>query len=223
MKLLTERLHGFDVQGLDPQLTASLFADSVCIGERSVDGEDCFVLKVEAEASSLRARNSSSVEIIRHTVWGYFSQRTGLLVQLEDSHLLQIRSSGGTGGSVFWETTMESRLGDYRAVDGVNIAHSGRTAVSLVRFGDCQDGNTRTRMEEAWDIEEVDFNIWGLSMDCFLPPSDLREGKETQDVAVVKADARPPPIRIPAVTVRVGPSQVAAVNMDDSDSLIARS
>lgn len=212
------------LQGLDPQLTASLFADSVCIGERSIDGEDCFVLKVEAEASSLRARNSSSVEIIRHTVWGYFSQRTGLLVQLEDSHLLQIKSSGGVGGSVFWETTMESRLGDYRAVDGVNIAHAGRTAVSLVRFGDCQDGNTRTRMEETWDIEEVDFNIWGLSMDCFLPPSDLREGKESQDVAIVKgADARPPPIRIPAVTVRVGPSQVAAVNMDDSDSLIARS
>lgn len=211
------------LQGLDPQLTASLFADSVCIGERSIDGEDCFVLKVEAEASSLRARNSSSVEIIRHTVWGYFSQRTGLLVQLEDSHLLQIRSSGGAGGSVFWETTMESRLGDYRAVDGVNIAHAGRTAVSLVRFGDCQDGNTRTRMEEEWNIEEVDFNIWGLSMDCFLPPSDLREGKESQDVAVVKADARPPPLRIPAVTVRVGPSQVAAVNMDDSDSLVARS
>ncbi|CAL4930304.1 unnamed protein product [Urochloa decumbens] len=213
------------LQGLDPQLTASLFADSVCIGERSVDGEDCFVLKVEAEASSLRARNSSSVEIIRHTVWGYFSQRTGLLVQLEDSHLLQIKSSGGAGaGSVFWETTMESRLGDYRAVDGVNIAHAGRTAVSLVRFGDCQDGNTRTRMEETWNIEEVDFNIWGLSMDCFLPPSDLREGKESGHLAAVKADARPPPIRIPAaVAVRVGPSQVAAVNMDDSDSLIARS
>ncbi|PAN50427.1 hypothetical protein PAHAL_9G519300 [Panicum hallii] len=211
------------LQGLDPQLTASLFADSVCVGERSVDGEDCFVLKVEAEASSLRARNSGSVEIIRHTVWGYFSQRTGLLVQLEDSHLLQIKSAGGAGGSVFWETTMESRLHDYRAVDGVNIAHAGRTAVSLVRFGDCQDGNTRTRMEEAWNIEEVDFNIWGLSMDCFLPPSDLREGKEGQDVAIVKADARPPPLRIPAVTVRVGPSQVAAVNMDDSDSLIARS
>jgi hypothetical protein len=215
------------VQGLDPQLTASLFADSVCIGERSIDGEDCFVLKVEAEASSLRARNSSSVEIIRHTVWGYFSQRTGLLVQLEDSHLLQIRSSGGApgvgSGSVFWETTMESHLDDYRAVDGVNIAHAGRTAVSLVRFADCHDGNTRTRMEEAWTIEEVDFNIWGLSMDCFLPPSDLREGKESQDVAIVKADPRPPPIRIPAVIVRVGPSQVAAVNLDDTDSLIGRS
>uniref|UniRef100_A0ACD5TWD8 Uncharacterized protein n=1 Tax=Avena sativa TaxID=4498 RepID=A0ACD5TWD8_AVESA len=216
------------LQGLDPMLTASLFAeDSVCIGERSIDGEDCFVLKVEAEASSLRARNSSSVEIIRHTVWGYFSQRTGLLVQLEDSHLLQIKSNGS--GSVFWETTMESRLDDYRAVDGVNIAHAGRTAVSLVRFGDSQDGNTRTRMEETWNIEEVDFNIWGLSMDCFLPPSDLRDGKEAQQqdtttavAAVVKAP-RPPPLRIPAVlAVRVGPSQVAAVNLDESEPLIAR-
>jgi len=217
------------LQGLDPMLTASLFAeDSVCIGERSIDGEDCFVLKVEAEASSLRARNSSSVEIIRHTVWGYFSQRTGLLVQLEDSHLLQIKSNG-IGGSVFWETTMESRLDDYRAVDGVNIAHAGRTAVSLVRFGDSQDGNTRTRMEETWNIEEVDFNIRGLSMDCFLPPSDLREGKEAQQqqdtttvAAAVKAP-RPPPLRIPAVlAVRVGPSQVAAVNLDESEPLIAR-
>lgn len=216
------------LQGLDPMLTASLFAeDSVCIGERSIDGEDCFVLKVEAEASSLRARNSSSVEIIRHTVWGYFSQRTGLLVQLEDSHLLQIKSNGS--GSVFWETTMESRLDDYRAVDGVNIAHAGRTAVSLVRFGDSQDGNTRTRMEETWNIEEVDFNIRGLSMDCFLPPSDLREGKEAQQqqdtttvAAAVKAP-RPPPLRIPAVlAVRVGPSQVAAVNLDESEPLIAR-
>ncbi|EAZ26382.1 hypothetical protein OsJ_10266 [Oryza sativa Japonica Group] len=209
------------VKGLDPMLTASLFADAVCIGERSVDGEDCFVLKVEAEASSLRARNSSSVEIIRHTVWGYFSQRTGLLVQLEDSHLLQIKSSGH--GSVFWETTMESHLHDYRAVDGVNIAHAGRTAVSLVRFGDSSDGNTRTRMEEVWNIEEVDFNIWGLSMDCFLPPSDLKDSKEDKDVSAAVKPARPPPIRIPAVAVRVGPSQVAAVNMDDSDSLIARS
>jgi hypothetical protein len=63
-------------------------------------------------------------------------------------------------------------------------------------------------------------------MDCFLPPSDLRDGKDAQqqhqqDVAV-KAP-RPPPLRIPAVVaVRVGPSQVAAVNLEDSEPLIAR-
>lgn len=28
-------------------------------------------------------------------------------------------------------------------------------------------------MEETWSIEEVDFNIMGLSTECFLPPRDL--------------------------------------------------
>jgi hypothetical protein len=27
-------------------------------------------------------------------------------------------------------------------------------------------------------IEEVDFNICGLSMDCFLPPADLKREQE---------------------------------------------
>ncbi|KAJ4761391.1 DUF620 family protein (DUF620) [Rhynchospora pubera] len=216
------------LQGLDPMLTANLFANSVCKGEKSINGEDCFVLKVEAEAASLQARNSSSVEIMRHTVWGYFSQRTGLLVQLEDSHLLRIKSA--SQGSVYWETTMESVIEDYRPVDGINIAHSGRTAVSLLRYGDTTEGNTRTRMEEVWTIEEVDFNIWGLSKDCFLPPSDLRDAKQdTNDHAVVlntsknntstNNNVHPPSSQtLPRVqsTVRVGPSQVAAI--DDSDS-----
>ena len=34
-------------------------------------------------------------------------------------------------------------------------------------------------MEEVWTIEEVDFNIKGLSMDCFLPPGDLKKEEET--------------------------------------------
>ncbi|PWA58412.1 hypothetical protein CTI12_AA400270 [Artemisia annua] len=33
-------------------------------------------------------------------------------------------------------------------------------------------------MEETWTIEEVDFNIKGLSMDCFLPPSDLKKEED---------------------------------------------
>lgn len=204
-------------------LTANLFANSVCTGEKSINGEECFVLKVEAEAASLQARNSSSVEIMRHTVWGYFSQRTGLLAQLEDSHLLRIKSS--TQGSVYWETTMESVIQDYRPVDGINIAHSGRTAVSLLRYGDTTEGNTRTRMEEVWSIEEVDFNIWGLSKDCFLPPSDLKDTKQDANdhiaaaAAVVKPNAssaaQSQPLQRLQSFVRVGPSQVAAV--DDSD------
>ncbi|XP_078174952.1 uncharacterized protein LOC144568468 [Carex rostrata] len=217
------------LQGLDPMLTANLFANSVCNGEKSINGEDCFVLKVEAEAASLQARNSSSVEIMRHTVWGYFSQRTGLLVQLEDSHLLRIRSSSAQG-SVYWETTMESVIDDYRPVDGINIAHSGHTTVSLLRYGDTTEGNTRTRMEEVWTIEEVDFNIWGLSKDCFLPPSDLKDTKQdtTNDHAVVldkskssnnsntnvNSSSSQPLLKVQSA-IRVGPAQVAAV--DDSD------
>lgn len=36
--------------------------------------------------------------------------------------------------------------------------------------------HTKTRMEEAWTIEEVAFNVPGLSLDCFIPPADLRSG-----------------------------------------------
>ncbi|KAI3470826.1 hypothetical protein Pfo_027489 [Paulownia fortunei] len=163
------------LQGLDPRSTANLFSNSICIGEKTINDEDCFMLKLEAEPATLRARSSSNVEIIRHTIWGCFSQRTGLLVQLEDSHLLRIKAPGN---DVFWETTMESLIQDYRTIDGVNIAHSGRTSVSLFRFGENSESHTRTRMEEIWSIEEVDFNIKGLSTDCFLPPADLKREDE---------------------------------------------
>ncbi|XP_059628053.1 uncharacterized protein LOC132270862 [Cornus florida] len=164
------------LQGLCPRSTANLFSNSICMGEKTINGEDCFVLKLDAESSSLRARSSSTVEIIRHTVWGYFSQRTGLLVQLEDSHLL--RNIASANESVFWETSMESLIQDYRTIDGVNLAHAGRTDVLLFRFGEKSESHSRTRMEEVWTIEEVDLNIKGLSMDCFLPPGDLKQGEE---------------------------------------------
>lgn len=35
-------------------------------------------------------------------------------------------------------------------------------------------------MEEVWSIEEVDFNVKGLSTDCFLPPADM-EKEEGRD------------------------------------------
>ncbi|RRT38310.1 hypothetical protein B296_00035604 [Ensete ventricosum] len=149
---------------------ANLFANSVCLGEKTINREDCFVLRLDVEAATLRARSSSGVQIIRHSLWGYFSQRTGLLVQLEDSHLLRIKSARE---NVYWETTMESLMEDYRPIDGVNIAHAGRTTVSSFQFGEASEGHTRMRMEETWTVEEVDFNIRGLSKDCFLPPADL--------------------------------------------------
>lgn len=162
-------------QGLDPRSTANLFSDSICVGEKTINNEDCFVLKVQAEPTTLRARSSNNVEIIQHTVWGYFSQRTGLLVKLDDSHLLKIKAKVQENDNVLWETTMESLVQDYRTIDGVNIAHSGQTSVSLFRFGENSESHSKTRMEEVWRIEEVNFNIKGLSMDCFLAPGDLKE------------------------------------------------
>ncbi|KAH7537489.1 hypothetical protein FEM48_Zijuj03G0098400 [Ziziphus jujuba var. spinosa] len=207
------------LQGLDPMSTANLFANSVCMGEKTIKDEDCFILKLEAEPSALRARSSSNVEIIRHTVWGYFSQRTGLLVQLEDSHLLRIKTSGND--SIFWETTMESLIQDYRTIDGVNIAHGGRTSVSLFRFGENSEGHSRTRMEEVWAIEEVDFNIKGLTMDCFLPPADLQKDQE-EGCAIVSctiSSAAKLPFKIRSASSRISASRVAAIDLDDPHSM----
>ncbi|XP_010939094.1 uncharacterized protein [Elaeis guineensis] len=163
------------LQGLDPLTTASMFANARCIGEKKVNGEDCFILKLCADPQTLKARSEGPAEIIRHVLFGYFSQRTGLLIHMEDSHLTRIQSNAG-GDAVYWETTINSFLDDYRPVEGIMIAHSGRSVVTLFRFGEMAMSHTKTRMEEAWTIEEVAFNVPGLSMDCFIPPADIKSG-----------------------------------------------
>ncbi|KAF5745568.1 hypothetical protein HS088_TW07G01160 [Tripterygium wilfordii] len=162
------------LQGLDPRTTASIFVDARCIGEKKINGEDCFILKLCADPHTLKARSEGPAEIIRHVLFGYFSQKTGLLVHMEDSHLTRIQSNGGD--AVYWETTINSFLDDYRPVEGILIAHSGRSVVTLFRFGEVAMSHTKTKMEEAWTIEEVAFNVQGLSVDCFIPPADLRSG-----------------------------------------------
>lgn len=159
-------------QGLDPKTTASMFTNARCTGEKKINEEDCFILKLCADPATLKARSEGPAEIIRHVLFGYFSQKTGLLVHLEDSHLTRIQNNGGD--AVYWETTINSFLDDYRPVDGIMIAHSGRSVVTLFRFGDTAMSHTKTRMEEAWTIEEVAFNVPGLSVDCFIPPGELR-------------------------------------------------
>ncbi|KAK3125561.1 hypothetical protein QOZ80_7BG0606600 [Eleusine coracana subsp. coracana] len=163
------------LQGLDPLTTAGLFADARCVGEKKVNGEDCFILKLTADPQTLKLRSEGPAEIIRHVLFGYFSQRTGLIVQIEESHLTRIQPHAG-GDAVYWETTISSSLEDYRAVEGIMIAHAGRSAVTLFRFGEAAMSHTKTRMEEAWTIEEVAFNVPGLSVDCFIPPADIRSG-----------------------------------------------
>lgn len=160
------------LQGLDPRSTATMFSDAKCVGEKKINGEECFTLKLTVDPKVLAARSDGPVDIIRHVLFGHFSHRSGLLVHMEDSHLTRIQSTGGD--SIYWETTINSFLEDYRPVDGVMIAHSGRTIATLFRFGEIAMSHTKTRMEEEWTIDEVAFNVPGLSMDCFIPPADIR-------------------------------------------------
>ena len=157
------------MEGLDPRATANLFLDAMCIGEKIIDDEDCFILKLETSPAIREAQSGPNYEIIHHTIWGYFSQRSGLLIQFEDSRLLRMTNKGDD--DVFWETSTESVIGDYKYVDGVNIAHSGKTRVTVIRYGE-QSANHKREMEETWKIDEVHFNVWGLTMESFLPPSD---------------------------------------------------
>ncbi|KAD4585707.1 hypothetical protein E3N88_23308 [Mikania micrantha] len=166
------------LQGLDPLTTASMFTNARCTGEKKINDEDCFILKLCADPHTLKARSEGPAEIIRHVLFGYFSQKTGLLVHLEDSHLTRIQTNGGD--AVYWETTINSFLDDYRPVEGIMIAHSGRSVVTLFRFGETAMSHTKTRMEEAWTIEEVAFNVPGLSIDCFIPPAELRFGNVSE-------------------------------------------
>ncbi|KAH7352927.1 hypothetical protein KP509_19G070100 [Ceratopteris richardii] len=159
------------LQGLDPMTTASIFVNAHCVGEKKINGEDCFVLKVSADQATLNDRSDGPAEIIRHVLFGYFSQKTGWLVHLEDSHLTRIHATGSE--AIYWETTIESSMRDYREVDGVYLAHSGHSIVTLYRFGDDPANHTRTRMEEVWNIEEVAFNVPGLSPEVFIPPAEV--------------------------------------------------
>ncbi|KAK7283350.1 hypothetical protein RIF29_12802 [Crotalaria pallida] len=166
-------------QGLDPRCTANLFLDAECVGENTINNEVCFMLKLQTDQHILQAQSTSHTEIVMHSVLGYFSQRTGLLVKFEDTKLVKMKPVKGKE-SVFWETNIESIIEDYKHIDGgINIAHSGKTIATLYRYGAAH--NHKRMIEEYWNIEEVGFNIFGLSMDCFLPPSDLE--KEHQDGA----------------------------------------
>nr|XP_019070341.1 uncharacterized protein LOC101243801 [Solanum lycopersicum] len=165
-------------QGLDPRSTANLFSNAICFGEKTIKDEECFILKFESSIEMLKAQSTTNTEVVHHTIWGYFSQRTGLLVQFEDTKLVRLKTTKGDS-NVFWETSMESFLEDYRYIEGINVAHSGKTAATIFRYG--KNIDYRAKIEETWFIEEIDFNIFGLSMECFLPPSDVNKETEFED------------------------------------------
>ncbi|XP_047970145.1 uncharacterized protein LOC125213564 [Salvia hispanica] len=146
------------LQGLDPKGVAELFSNSTRIGESEIDGQNCFLLEVESSQPS-----TSSAETIKHIVKGYFSHKTGLLIHLEDTHLRSVKTDGCELG---WVTKTSSSIQDYRPVNGVVIAHGGRTKVSLSSGGE---------MEEIWSVEEIDFNLKGMSKDFFAAPAGVED------------------------------------------------
>ena len=61
----------------------------------------------------------------------------GLLVHVEVSHFTHIQSNGGN--VVYWETIINSLLEDYRPVEGIMVAQSRCSIVTLFKFG--EDGS----------------------------------------------------------------------------------
>ncbi|KAG6395347.1 hypothetical protein SASPL_145990 [Salvia splendens] len=146
------------LQGLDPKGIAELFSNSFRMGDSEIDGQNCFLLEVESSQPS-----TSSAETSKHTVKGYFCQKTGLLIHPEDIHL---RLDKTATCKLCWVTKTSSSIQDYRPVAGVVIAHGGRTKVSL---------SSGSEMEEVWSIEEIDFNLKGMSKDFFAAPAGVEE------------------------------------------------
>lgn len=162
------------MQGMDPIAVSNIFSTAQYMGEKQICGMDCFVLKLSANQSELADRGDSTAEMIKHVIFGYFSQRSGLLVFLEDSYLTRIQAPGTQ--PTYWETSMATRIEDYRAIEGVMIAHAGQSSVIITRFGDnLKAGLSITRMEEVWMIDDLAFNVAGLSMDCFIPPKEVQK------------------------------------------------
>ncbi|KAI3518808.1 hypothetical protein L1887_07622 [Cichorium endivia] len=165
------------LQGLDPMAVAGVFSLAQYMGEKRIGDVDCFVLKISADDADLADRSDSTAEMIKHVMFGYFSQKNGLLVHLEDSYLTRVQTPGSF--PMYWETYMATKIQDYRLIEGVMIAHSGQSDVIITRFGDnLRAGPVITRMEEKWTIDDLAFNVPGLSMDCFIPPEELQLHKD---------------------------------------------
>lgn len=161
-------------QGLDPVAISTIFSQAEYTGEKQLFEVDCFALKLSANHTDLAERSDNTAEMIKHAIFGYFCQRSGLLMYLEDSYLTRIQSPGSL--PTYWETTMATKMEDYRSVEGVKIAHSGQSTVIITRFGDnLKVGPAFTRMEETWTIDDIAFNVPGLSIDCFISPKELQK------------------------------------------------
>ncbi|KAJ0766300.1 hypothetical protein HanPI659440_Chr08g0313901 [Helianthus annuus] len=53
----------------------------------------------------------------------------------------------------------------FRPVEGIMIAHLGRSIANLFWFGETAISHNNTFMQEAWTMEEVAFNVLGILID----------------------------------------------------------
>ncbi|KAL6175487.1 hypothetical protein ACLB2K_052127 [Fragaria x ananassa] len=196
------------LQGLNPRITANLFSKSDWFADKSINKEDCFILELMVEPSKLSSSNN--VETVRHTILGYFSQKTGLLVKLEDSRRLRLTALGKHSD---WESTMESYFQDYRAIDGVNIAHRVSTCVSL-REESSEGHSLRRKVKLVWELEDVGLDVKALSMEGFLPRGDLKTEEERCGMVTSNSGAKSTS-RLVSPSMRFEASKI--VPIDDSD------
>ena len=101
---------------------------------------------------------------------------------------------------------MMSLIKNYGIVDGVNVARAGMTSVSMFQFGQNSIAHSTMVMEGVWSTNEVDFNIKGLSIDCFLPSKFEKRG---QKVWLSN--------KIWCASSWIGASKVAAIDLDKED------
>ncbi|KAK6784288.1 hypothetical protein RDI58_017742 [Solanum bulbocastanum] len=154
-KVLQDPLEGFF------KSIANLFLNAICFGEKTIKDEECFVLKLESSIEMLKAQSTTNTEVVHHTIWGCFNQRTGLLVQFEDTKLVRLKY-----------------------IEGINVAYSVKTTATIYRYG--KNIYYRAKIEETWFIEEIDCNIFGLSMECFLPHTYVNKETEFEDQAIAR-------------------------------------
>ncbi|KAH7404658.1 hypothetical protein KP509_15G036600 [Ceratopteris richardii] len=173
------------LQGIDPVTTANIFSNAHCVGETKIGDESCFALKLASDPSTLSERSDEACEIVQHSLSGYFSQRTGLLVHLKEKHVTRIHENGKNEG-MYLDTTIESTFSDYKAVDGITLPYTGQSTIVLSKSGDMEASHVFTRIEEAWSINDIVFNVPGLSSEYFIPPADVRMEMQNDGLTLIQ-------------------------------------
>ncbi|KAL8475979.1 hypothetical protein ACS0TY_028586 [Phlomoides rotata] len=139
----------------------------------------CLELIINGSKATLEAQGGPKYEIIHHTVWGYFSQRSGLLVKLEDSRLLSVKTCK-EDGDVFWETSTESVINDYKydsrdRVDPISLLDIDESNEWL---GDKSEGKDE---DFVYEDENLTWNVVGDALGVDEPAYPTR-GKKPSSV-----------------------------------------